>query len=185
MLEKTNWESSKAAAILQAGLILVLLLWLAAAAFGQTAVMKTEPRAKTTATAAAAKAETPKTLMPVYKNYRAITIGMTADEVKDKLGKAKIQNAKGFYYQFADGEAAQIKLDDKKKVRNITITYADGNAPKFEDVFGGGAVAEPKANGSVYHIVSYPSAGYWVAYSKTAGDKPFVAVTMQKMRAAK
>ena len=40
MLEKIDWESSRTAVFLQTGLILVLLFWLATAAFGQTTETK-------------------------------------------------------------------------------------------------------------------------------------------------
>ena len=32
----------------------------------------------------------------------------------------------------------------------------------------------------MYKMVSYPKAGYWVAYSRTAGDEPLTIITMQR-----
>ena len=77
---------------------------------------------------------------------------------------------------------AQIRLNKDKKVRLISITYTNDNknAPKFEYVFGTSVKAEPGADGMIYKLVRYPEAGYWVAYSRTAGEKPSVTVTMQK-----
>ena len=43
-----------------------------------------------------------------------------------------------------------------------------------------GAEPEQKQDGSIYHIVHYPEAGYWVAYSRTAGDEPLTIITMQR-----
>jgi hypothetical protein len=37
----------------------------------------------------------------------------------------------------------------------------------------------------MYELKRYPSAGYWVAYSRTAGKNPIITVTMQKMRTQK
>lgn len=185
MLEKINWESSRTAAIIQTSLVVVLLFWLATAAFGQTT--ETKPNKMTTRTEMQ-KTETPKAvMMPVLQNYKDVKIGMTADDVRDKLGKAKIDNKDGFYYQINDAEMAQIRLDKDKKVRLISITYTSDNenTPKFEDVFGTDVKAEPGANGKIYKLVNYRVAGYWVAYSRTAGDKPTVTVTMQKMRKVK
>ncbi len=184
MLEKINWENSRAAMFLQTGLILILLFG-AATAFGQTT--------DNTPTAAASKtamqtSETPKAvMMPVLKNYKEVKIGATADDVRDKLGKAKIDDKDGFYYEIDDDEMAQIRLGKDKKVRLISITYTSDNknAPKFEDVLGTDVKAEPNADGKIYKLVRYPEAGYWVAYSRTAGDKPTVTVTMQKMRKMK
>ena len=185
MLEKINWENSRTATFLQAGLILVLLFWLATAAFGQTTDTKQTATITTTETQ---KSETPKAvMMPVLQNYKDVKIGATDDEVRDRLGKkATIDDKDGFFYQF-DDEMAQIRLDKDKKVRLISITYTSNNknTPKFEDVFGTGVKAEPGADGMIYKLVRYPEAGYWVAYSRTAGDKPTVTVTMQKMRTVK
>ncbi len=77
----------------------------------------------------------------------------------------------------------QIRLDKDKKVRVISITYSDENknAPKYADVFGADAETAAKPDGSIYRLVHYPQAGYWVAYSRTAGENPTVTVTMQKL----
>jgi len=185
MLEKINWENSRAATFLHAGLILVLLFWLATAAFGQTT---DTTQMATTTTTETQKSETPKAvMMPVLQNYKEVKIGMTADDVRDKLGKAEIDDKDGFYYEINDDEMAQIRLDKDKKVRLISITYTSDNknTPKFEDILGTSVKAEPGADGMIYKLVDYPEAGYWVAYSRTAGDKPTVTVTMQKMRTVK
>ncbi|MGI9036092.1 MAG: hypothetical protein ACR2GD_08645 [Pyrinomonadaceae bacterium] len=181
MLEKFNWENSRAAIILQAGSLIVLLFWLATAAFGQTtggSMNKSQ-----TAAAPVKKSETPKAaLMPVMKDYRGVTIGMTAKEVKDKLGKAKIEDKTGFYYKFSDDEKAQIVLGKNKNVRIISIRYSskNENAPKIQDVFGADATATPAAGGAIYKLVRYPAAGYLIVYSK-GGANGMTVVTMQKM----
>ncbi len=185
MLEKINWENSRTATFLQTGLILVLLFWLATAAFGQTTDTK---QTATIITTEMQKSETPKAvMMPVLQNYKEVKIGMTADDVRDKLGKAEIDDKDGFYYEINDDEMAQIRLDKDKKVRLISITYTSDNknTPKFEDIFGTSVKAEPGADGMIYKLVRYPEAGYWVAYSRTAGERPTVTVTMQKMRTVK
>ena len=46
-----------------------------------------------------------------------------------------------------------------------------------------GVEITPKKNGTIYKLVRYPDAGYWVAYSRTAGKSPIVSVTMRKIRA--
>jgi len=185
MLEKIDWENSRTAMFLQTGLILVLLFWLATAAFGQTTDTK---QTATITTTEMQKSETPKAvMMPLLQNYKEVKIGATDDEVRDRLGKkATIDDKDGFFYQF-DDEMAQIRLDKDKKVRLISITYTSDNknTPKFEDIFGTDVKAEPGADGMIYKLVRYPEAGYWVAYSRTAGDKPTVTVTMQKMRTVK
>ncbi len=67
MLEKINLENSRTATFLQAGLILVLLFWLATAALGQTTDTK---QTATMTTTEMQKSETPKAaIMPVLQNY--------------------------------------------------------------------------------------------------------------------
>lgn len=126
--------------------------------------------------------------LPVLKHYKEVKIGSTADEVRDKLGKAKIDDKDGFYYRFNDSEFAQIRLDKNNMVRLISITYSgdNKNTPSYADVFGAdAAVAAAKPDGSVYKLVRYPQAGYWVAYSRTSGNDPSVTVTMQKIQLLK
>jgi len=182
MLVEMDGKGSRAIAM-QMGLILVVLLWTSPAASGQT---NNNTRTATTATTGAMQSEKsriPKTVtMPALQNYKDIKIGSTADEVRDKLGKAVIDDKDGFYYEF-DDEIVQIRLDADNKIRLISVTYAseNKNAPKLEDVFGTGIAAEPRADGMIYKLVRYPEAGYWVAYSRTAGEKPTVTVTMQKL----
>ena len=169
---------NSAAEILPKALLgLFLLIGLIVPAFGQTAentqaatIQVTEKKTEATV------------LMPVLTDYKGIKIGATAEEVREKLGKAKIDDKDGFFYD-SDDELVQIRVDADKKVRFIAITYLDENksAPKFADVFGAEIPVAEKPDGSIYNLVRYPEAGYWVAYSRTAGEKPSVTVTMQKL----
>jgi hypothetical protein len=52
--------------------------------------------------------------------------------------------------------------------------------PTCKDVLG--SEAEKKDDGSVYKLVRYPKAGYWVSYSRTAGNDATVTITMQKIQ---
>jgi hypothetical protein len=82
---------------------------------------------------------------------------------------------------FSERESAQIYYDDKGKVTAISIDYFGGNsdAPSPDAVLGVGL--EAKADGSMHQLNRYPEAGYWVSYNRTAGEKPIVTITMQKM----
>jgi len=133
-------------------------------------------------TQTASEKKVPTALMPVLTDNKGIKIGTTAEEVRDKLGKAKIDDKDGFFYE-SDDEMIQIRLDADKKVRLVSVTYLNGNenTPKYADIFGAEIPAQTKPDGSIYNLVRYPEAGYWVAYSKTAGEKPLVMVTMQKL----
>lgn len=120
---------------------------------------------------------------PLLTDYKAVKIGMTADEVKEKLGKPKVEDKDGFFYVISKEEQAQIGLDSDKKVRVIVIMYDDknGNAPTFKNVFGTEPENAKQTNGSIYNLVRYTNERIWVAYSRIAGDNPSVTVTIQKM----
>lgn len=178
MTEKTRNIDWRTALPVQIAFVLLLLLWvLIATGHAQTTNAVAQNPTPQTEPETAAKT----VLMPVLTNYKEIKIGMTADEVEDKLGKPKIEDKDGFYYEFSDGESAQIVLDRDKKVRVISIIYSGENAPKFEDVFGKDVAIETQPDGRIYKLVRYPEAGFWVAYSRTGGENPTVTVTMQKM----
>ena len=120
------------------------------------------------------------TNLPVFTDYRGVPIGMTAEEVRAKLDGLKKGEGQDFLV-FSDRESAQIYYNSEGKVTAISIDYFGGNsnAPSPDAVLGVGLAA--KADGSMYQLNRYPEAGYWVSYNRTAGDKPIVTVTMQKM----
>lgn len=117
---------------------------------------------------------------PVYTDYRGVAIGMTANEVRSKLDDIKKGSSQDFVV-FSDFESAQIYYDDKNKVTAISIDYTgdSSKAPTPETVLGASLQAKP--DGSMYQLNRYPEAGYWVSYNRTAGDKPIVTVTLQRM----
>lgn len=177
MFVKITEEKRAAAILLKAFGGLFLLGAMIVPAFGQTV----ENAQSATTVAKDKKTNTP-VLKPVWVEYKGVKIGMTADEVRDKLGKAEIDDKDGFFYDEKD-EMVQIRLDADKKVWLVSVTYSNENknTPKFADVFGAETPETAKPDGSIYNLVRYPEAGFWVAYSRTAGEKPTVTVTMQKL----
>jgi outer membrane protein assembly factor BamE (lipoprotein component of BamABCDE complex) len=139
----------------------------------------------TTATVVAPQPKpSPAVIEPAVKELRGISLGMTVDEVRSKLGKPLSQDDSGLYYSFSNTESAQIGLNSDGKVRTIATIYSGGdqNAPKFEDVFGPNVQVAASDNGRVYKMVRYPSAGFWIAYSKIGTDKSeLTTVTMKKI----
>jgi hypothetical protein len=122
--------------------------------------------------------------LPAWQNYKGVGIGTTAADVREKLGAPKSEDAEGFFYVFSDTENAQVLLDANKKVRAVSVVFtAEHNAaPKFADVFGKTAEPEPKADGSIFKMMRYTDAGYWVSYSRMAGEKAMVIVMMQSLK---
>ena len=141
---------------------------------------QTMPPQQEVATAAKSPASKTATAnVPAFSDYRGVKIGMSTEEVRGKLDGIKKGERQDFLV-FSEHESAQIYYDDKGKVTAISIDYfGDKSAPSPEVVLGAGLQAKP--DGSMYQMNRYPEAGYWVSYNRTAGDKPIVTITMQKL----
>lgn len=121
---------------------------------------------------------------PSYTNYRGVTIGMSTAAAREKLGSPKSKDKQQDFFVFSKKESAQLVYLNGK-VRTVSVDYvgADSGAPTPMEVLG--VEIPAKKNGAVYKLIRYPAAGYWVAYSRTAGKKPIVTVTMRRLRSAK
>lgn len=124
----------------------------------------------------------PPRVTPAFSDYKGITIGMSAEEVRQKLDRLREKGDKQDFFVFSDAETAQVYYDTDKKVSAISVDYLRDNsgAPAAETVLG--KAVTPRNDGSMYELVRYPEAGYWVSYNRTAGDNPTVTVTMQKIQ---
>ncbi len=117
-----------------------------------------------------------------FKDYRGVQLGMTADEVRKKLGTPKDKSEEQDFFIFNETETAQIVYDTTHKVITISADFltAGAEVPTAKQIFG--AEVEAKADGSVYRMVRFPKAGYWVSYNRTSGDSPLTTVTLQKIQ---
>jgi hypothetical protein len=120
-------------------------------------------------------------IAPLFTNYKGVTLGMSADDVRRKLDGLKEKSKEQDFFIFSDNESAQVYYDTEGKVMAVSLNYVGegGNAPDAKAVLG--EDVEAKADGSIYKLVRYPEAGYWVSYSRTAGNAPLIIVTMQKI----
>ncbi len=176
---------------LSAATLFALLVALApfAAAQSQTQPQQTTPPAQT---AEPAKTETQVASTPageagaakaapepLYREYRGVTLGMSASDVRAKLGKPEEKSDAMDFFVFNERERARVYYTDGK-ASAVIATYIgkDGGAPPPAAVLG--SEIEAKPDGSMYMMTPYKQAGYWVAYSRTAGDSPMVMITMQK-----
>ncbi|MCA1612665.1 MAG: hypothetical protein LC795_04800 [Acidobacteria bacterium] len=116
---------------------------------------------------------------PLYREYRGVTLGMSASDVRAKLGKPQEKSDEMDFYVFNERERARVYYT-KGKATAVIATYIgkDAAAPAPAAVLG--SEIEAKPDGSMYRMTPYPHAGYWVAYSRTPGDSPMVMITMQK-----
>jgi len=119
---------------------------------------------------------------PVFHEYRGVKIGWVADEVRKKLGSPANKGDEQDFYVFGEKETCQV-LYDKGQVTAISVDFMNGakEAITPQQVFGSDFDAKP--DGSKYKLVRYPKAGYWVSYSRTAGDTPIITVTIQRLPA--
>jgi len=118
---------------------------------------------------------------PVFLDYRGVKIGWIADEVRKKLGDPANKGDEQDFFIFGEKETCQVLYDKSRQVTAISIDFNGATgALTPQQVFG--SDFETKPDGSKYKMVRYPKAGYWVAYSKTAGDTPVITVTIQKLQ---
>ena len=119
---------------------------------------------------------------PVLLDYKGVKIGWLADEVRKKLGSPANKGDEQDFYTFGEKETCQILYDKAtSKVTAISVDFMSGAREVItpQQVFGSDFDAKP--DGSKYKLVRYPKAGYWVSYSRTAGDTPIITVTIQKL----
>ena len=159
------------------GLMLVAALMMMGATLANAQEASTTQEAATNSSVKAKSANATPAVTPLFTAYRGVSVGLTADEVRQKLGKPEEKFDDMDLFVFSDKERARVYYDKDKKARAISVTYI-GSAPTAMDVLG--TEIETKADGSMHHLIRYPEAGYWVSYNRTAGADPLVMVTMQK-----
>jgi len=107
---------------------------------------------------------------------------MTAAEARKKLGDPKDKGDEQDFFVFNESETAQIVYDKTQRVITISADFltAGDKVPTAKQVFGGDV--EAKADGSVYKMIRFPKAGYWLSYNRTSGNSPLITVTLQKIQ---
>lgn len=131
---------------------------------------------KTRATVAA----TPVVQQPLYTEYKGVRLGMTAAEVRAKLGNPVLKDEELDYFVFADNVSAQVAYDSTHKVKAISVDYPGGTgAPDYRAVVGNDIEMRP--DGSMFKLIRYESAGFWVSYNRTAGPTVVITITIQKL----
>jgi hypothetical protein len=119
---------------------------------------------------------------PIFNEYRGVQIGWLADEVRKKLGEPANKGDEQDFYLFGEKEQAQILYDKTtRKVVTISVDFMNGASGVLTPLQVFGADIEAKPDGSKYKLVRYPKAGYWLSYSRTAGDTPMVTVTITRI----
>src|SRR5436190_24095635 len=116
---------------------------------------------------------------PLYSDYKGVRLGMSAEEIRAKLGKPEMAGDDQDYYMFSQAETAQVVYDAAHKAKAISVDYIDGTgAPDYKLVVGPDIQSQP--DGSMHKIIFYETLGFWVSYNRTAGVVPVVTITIQR-----
>lgn len=120
--------------------------------------------------------------LPAFQEYRGVQLGMTAAEVRKKLGAPRDKSAEQDFFVFNDNETAQVIYDKTEKVITISADFMSPNsaAPSAKDVLG--AEIEAKPDGSMHKMVRFPKAGFWLSYSRTGGADAVITIQLQKIQ---
>ena len=114
---------------------------------------------------------------PLYREYRGIRLGMTATEVRTKLGEPGFKSDEQDFYVFSTNETAQVVYNATQRVITISTDYTGGvGAPDYKAVVGEGLLQKP--DGSLFRMVMYDSERFWVTYNKSAAMVPTVTITI-------
>ena len=116
---------------------------------------------------------------PLYTEYRGVRIGMTAMEVRTRLGEPVMKSKEQDFFALSPSETAQIGYDAFQKVMTISTDYTGGvGAPDYRTVVGEGLLERP--DGSLFRMVQYQR--MWVSYNKSVAVVPVVTITIQLVR---
>ncbi|HEX8709351.1 MAG TPA: hypothetical protein VF723_13990 [Pyrinomonadaceae bacterium] len=119
---------------------------------------------------------------PLYSEYKGVRIGMTAAEARKKLGKPTSTADDQDFYEVSETESAQVYYDKERKVFAVAVSYLGEKSAAPAPKLVLGEEVQAKADGSIYKLIRYQGAGFWVSYYRTAGTDPLVTVTMQKLQ---
>jgi hypothetical protein len=112
-----------------------------------------------------------------YREYRGVRLGMTAAETRAKLGTPAMMSADQDYYVLSANESTQIMYDAAQKVVMISTDYQHGvGAPDYRSVVGEGLLERP--DGSMFRMVRNDAERFWVSYNKSTAVVPVVTITL-------
>ena len=113
-----------------------------------------------------------------YREYRGIRLGMTAAEVRAKLGEPALKSDEQDFFVISANETAQIAYNAAKKAMTISTDYTGGvGAPDYRSVVGEGMLLQ-RPDGTAFKMVMNDAERFWVTYSKSATTPSIVTITI-------
>jgi len=119
---------------------------------------------------------------PRYGDYKGVKIGMSAAEVHQRLGEPSQKVDEQEFYVISETETVQICYEPSLTVCTISVDYIGENsgAPDYKSVVGDEIEVRP--DGSMWRLVRYQKAGFWVSYNRSSGTPPTTTITIQKLK---
>ncbi len=115
---------------------------------------------------------------PLYKEYRGVRLGMTATEVRAKLGEPALKSDEQDFFVISTNETAQIAYNAAQRVMTISTDYAGGiGTPDYRTAVGEGMLLT-RPDGSVFKMAMYDAERFWVTYNKSSATVPTVTITI-------
>ena len=118
---------------------------------------------------------------PPFHEFKGVCIGMTAADARAKLGNPTEKSDALDFYNVSNRQTIQVYYDGGK-VSAIALMFTNAGTDALSPKAVFGSDIETRPDGSMYKMVRYAKAGYFVAYNRTAGNAPLVYVTIQKIK---
>ncbi len=118
---------------------------------------------------------------PTLTVYKGVSLGMTIEKSRAILGNPQEKAEGQDFYKVSENESFQVYYDVNQTVTALMITFSGSidAAPTPKDVFGEDAAEN--ADGSIFKMVRYPKAGFWISYNRSPADDKMVSIAMQKI----
>jgi cytoskeletal protein RodZ len=119
---------------------------------------------------------------PLYSEFKGVRIGTSQIEARKRLGNPEVKSKEMDIFSFSDKQRARVAYDANGNAVAVVVTYIGKNAdaPAPKSILG--TDADSKPDGSLYKMLRFPKAGYWVSYTRTPGDDPMTVIAIQKIQ---
>lgn len=118
----------------------------------------------------------------VMNEYRGVKLGLTQEEVRQKLGKPNNSSETDEDYDLGNGNSMQVHYGADKKVDTIVLYFYsnDEKVPKFAEVIGDGKIE--KLNDTIEKGKLVDNNGKLsITMVHTGGASPMTVITIKRL----